>query len=181
MRTRPFRPGFDHTVEAPPSAVRDAVARLLVDGGPCEGEALKEHLMLTVPKRTRHLWSPHLHLEIVAHRSEAQKPVPERTYVRGFFTPHPNLWTAFMLTYLALATIAVFASMWGFVEWLLDEPPLALWVGFGALLPAGAMYLVSRAGRRLAADQMHVLHAVIEENLASVGALSSGAGPEPRR
>lgn len=178
MRTRPFRPGFDHTVEAPPEKVQAAVVRLLDEGGPCVGEALASHLMLTVPHAERHLWSPHLHLEIAAHRDEASKPSPTRAYVRGFFTPHPSLWTAFMFTYLALATIAVFASMWGFVEWLLDEPPLALWIGATALVLAGLLYLFSRAGRSLAKEQMHALHAAIEDSLASVGALSVGSGPE---
>lgn len=176
MRQRPFRPGFDHTVDAAPSEVRRVIVERLDGDGPFVGRALERHLQLTVLPGDRHLWSPHLHLEIVAHRSEAEKDEPARAYVRGFFTPHPNLWTGFIFTYLSLAVIAVFAGMWAFVEMLLDGPPHALWITVGACLLAGVLRVVSQAGQKLAAEQMDALHTEIETCLRGAGAVSAGAG-----
>jgi|GEM_PF-483403 len=175
MRQRPFRPGFDHSVDAPPGAVRDCIVARLESGGAFSGKALERHLQLTVLPTERHLWSPHLHLEIVAHTSEESSADPQRAYVRGFFTPHPSLWTAFIFTYLALATIAVFSGMWAFVEMLLDGPPQALWITIAATLMAGVLRMVSSTGQKLAAEQMEALHAEIEGCLRGAGAMRSDA------
>ncbi|MEZ5979342.1 MAG: hypothetical protein R3F34_14140 [Planctomycetota bacterium] len=176
MRQRPFRPGFDHTVDAPPREVGGAVARLVDAGAPFTGRALDGHVMLTVLPGERHLWSPYLHLKFEPHRSEESAPEPRRTYVRGFFTPHPSLWSAFVFTYLALGTILAFASIWAFVEFTLDEEPVAAWVCGAAVLAALALHLFSRAGRTLAAEQMDRIHAEVERALAGTGRVSPGAG-----
>ena len=179
MRQRPFRPGFDHTVEAPPDAVMGAVARLIEDDGAhVTGRFVHGHMQLTVPEQERHFWSPWLHLEVEPHRSEADRAgEPERSYVRGFFTPHPSLWTWFMLTYVALGTLAFFSGMWGVIQWQLDKPPDVLWVTLATGLAAAGLFWFSRIGRRLAADQMDILHDEVESALSSYGTVFQGAGP----
>ncbi len=140
--------------------------------------------MLTVHPDRRHLWSPFLHLQVEAHRSESDSPA--RSYVRGFFTPRPDLWTAFLLGALLVGTLTFFSVIWAGVQLQLGHPPRALWVT-GAAGTAGLLGLiVSLRGKRLAAEQMLVLHATVETALRSVGGITdavdsapSQPGPDP--
>ncbi|MEO0651019.1 MAG: hypothetical protein AAFZ65_10100 [Planctomycetota bacterium] len=157
MRQRPFQPSFELAAERPPRAVSADLRSRIDPRGPLRGRAAGDHLMLTVGERDRHLWSPWLHLELRPHREGEQ-----RTYLRGFFTPAPGLWTAFAFAYLACGTIAFFASMWGVVQWRLDQSPWALAVGGAALAVILGLWLTSRIGRRLAAEQMRRLRDEVE-------------------
>ncbi len=143
---------------------------------PFVGRSVSDHLMLTVPEEVRHFWSPCLHLEIVPHRSEAESPAPARSYVRGFFTPHPSLWSWFVMAYLASGTLFFFAGIWGLTQLQLGRSPWAFWLCGGFALGAAALWLVSRAGRAAAAAQMNALHESVERALSDAGRLSAGAG-----
>lgn len=176
MRARPFRPGFDHTVDAPPAAVCGVVEGRLGASGPFVGQALSDHLMLTVQEDVRHFWSPYLHLHVEAHRSEEGRDAPSRSYVRGFFTPHPSLWSAFMLAYLACASLAFFAGIWGLTQIQLGQRPFALALVAAFAGAALVLWALSRVGRRLAAEQMEALHAAVEQALGEVGVVSAGGG-----
>ncbi|QDU84662.1 hypothetical protein Pla163_17740 [Planctomycetes bacterium Pla163] len=175
MRQRLFRPGFDLAVEAAPARVEAELAAHLRSDAPLIGTALGGHLMLTVPADERHFWSPYLHLSIEAHRTEVDSPEPARSYVRGFFTPHPSLWTAFMLTYLALGTVLAFACMWALVQVVLDEAPWALGAVGVALLAAAVLFAIGRVGLGLATAQMSALRAEVEVALGRAGAFAPPA------
>ncbi|QDU66365.1 hypothetical protein [Engelhardtia mirabilis] len=176
MRPRPFRPGFDHTVEAPPTVVSRSVEQHMSGPAPFVGKSLSDHLMLTVPPESRHFWSPFLHLHVVAHRSEEGRPEPARSYVRGFYTPHPSLWSAFVMAYLASGVLIFFSAIWGLTQLQLGRSPLAFWLCGGFAAVAGALWLVARAGQRMAVEQMDLLHESVERALAEVGRVSPGAG-----
>lgn len=170
MRQQLFRPGFDLAVDAAPASVESELAEHLKSDAPLIGTALDGHLMLTVPTQERHFWSPYLHLSVEAHRSDVDSPNPSRSYIRGFFTPHPSLWTAFMLTYLALGTVLAFACMWALVQVVLDGAPWALGGAALAMLAAGVLFAIGRAGVSLASDQMDTLRAEVETALGRAGA-----------
>lgn len=36
---------------------------------------------------------------------------PKRSYLRGFFTPHPSLWSSFVFGYLALSVLVFFSGI----------------------------------------------------------------------
>ena len=169
MRQRPFKPGFDHTVEASPESVSREIEACIASGGPCIGQSVQSHLMLTVAEDERHMWSPFLHLEVVPHRSEADSDAPRRAYVRGFFTPRPSLWSAFLFSYLACATLSFFAAVWGASQWMIGESPSALWLSGLFALGGIGLWIVSSIGQRLAAVQMRELQATVEATLARAG------------
>jgi hypothetical protein len=182
MRQRAFRPGFDHTVEAPLGDVSRDLTTLTVgaDAALC-GNCLDRHFQLTVPGAERHFWSPWLHLELEVHRSEVDvdPALARRTYVRGYFTPAPALWTGFMLAHSALWLLVFFAGMWGLVQWwYLDQRPVAAWVAGVCLLFSLGLYLAARSGQRLARQQMQDLHGLVEAVLRRSGAVYPGAGPQ---
>jgi hypothetical protein len=176
MRQRLLRPGFDLSVEAAPERVESELAEHLRSDSPLIGTALDGHLMLTVPAHVRHFWSPYLHLSIEPHRTELESPTPARSYVRGFFTPHPSLWTAFMLTYLALGTVLAFACMWAVVQVVLDDAPWALGAAGVAVVVPGVLFAIGRAGMGLAAAQMSELRAEVDVALERAGAIGPPTG-----
>ncbi len=155
-----FRPGFDRTVDFSADEVSRRIQRLVGAGaGELAGNCLATHFQLTVQEGERHFWSPWLHLEIEARSREAldDRGSTERAWVRGYFTPAPSLWTGFMLLGIALVSLAFFSGTWGLVQIYLGQSPLAL---LGTLVCAlGLLLLVgmSRAGQRLAEQQMDQL------------------------
>lgn len=156
-----MRPTF--TIEFPINA-ESAIARLesLVrdEDYPIEGRVAGNHLMLVIPPSRRHFWSPWLHLEV--HEENVNSKV------KGKFSPNPSVWTGFMLTYIALATLVFFAALFGVSQWMMDKPPSALMLTSLPILIAVVMYWSSLIGQRIAQEQMRELYD------ASMKALSSG-------
>lgn len=161
MRPRPFRPGFDLSVDQPPTELMHALGALIGPGAPFIGRRVEGHLMLSVPEAQRHFWSPWLHLEVVAHRDQADASEPRRAYLRGFFTPHPNLWSSFLFAYLAFGTLTFFACIWALAQLQLDRTPTATLFAALFAVAALALHLTSLVGRRLAGEQMDRLELAV--------------------
>lgn len=139
-----------------------------IRSGRCPFHAIRagNHFALTTPPRNRHFWSPTLSLEI---REEDGRPV-----AYGRFNPSPAIWTGFMLTYLALATIAIGASMWALAQLTLARPPWALAFIPACVLVAGVMFWASWVGQRLARTEMERMRRALDAVL-----LAPGDGPDP--
>ncbi len=152
----PIRPRFSFSVDATPD---DAVAQLeravLESGGIWVSRTLGEHVDVTVGRARRHRWSPCMQLEFSAGEAG--------TTVHGFLGPHPNVWTLFAFAYLGIATGTMFATIFGFVQMILEEQAWAFWALPIGALAAGGMYLVSQLGQRLAAEQTEGLYRLIAE------------------
>lgn len=157
MRVRLFRPGFDLDVDRPPDRLYEQLRALIAANAPFEGRCVEGHVMLTVPETERHFWSPYLHVQIVAHRDELDETSPKRSYLRGFFTLHPSLWSSFVFGYLALSVLVFFSGIWGLVQISLGAAPTAGYVSLACGLVMGALHLASVLGRRRAIDQMGLL------------------------
>jgi len=160
--TLALRPTFDLDVEIPPDEAAHRLGAIIgAGGGPIVGETVGHHLMLGIRPRDRHFWSPWLTIEI-----EEASTLPERsTRVHARFHPHPNVWTAFMLGYLAIGTAFAFAAVFGAVQLSLGQSPWALWIAAGAALVALVMWIAARIGQGLAREQMDVLGTVVHKAL----------------
>lgn len=126
--------------------------------GQYRGRFAGTHAMISIDDSRRHFWSPWLHLEVRETDSVRE--------VFGRFSPHPSIWTGFMLAYLAIATIMFFALMLAFSQLILKSAPwafLALPIG---LLVAGTLWFASQAGQKLAHDEMGDLRSMVEACLA---------------
>lgn len=163
MRPRIFRPGFDLDVDRSPGELYRQLEALIAADARFTGRCVEGHVMLTVPEAERHFWSPYLHVQIVAHRDELDEPAPKRSYLRGFFTPHPSLWSSFVFGYLALSVLVFFSGIWGLVQITLGAAPTAGYVSLACALVMGALHLASAFGRRRATDQMGVLERSVRE------------------
>jgi len=161
-----LRPTFEVVVPLSPEESAARLDALYRDG--FVGESVRTHLLVTVPRAERHFWSPWLHVDLRPVEGDANA-----TDVFARFSPAPSIWTAFMLTYIALATIALFSAVWAFAQATLGKEMTALWVVGGAILVAGVMFWSARVGQRLAREQMHRLRdavrAALPEAISEVG------------
>ena len=113
----------------------------------CTGTVAGEHVELLIKPQRRHFWSPWLSAEVRAAGAE-------RAVLEGRFGPHPALWTGIAAAYAVLLFSAIGALMYGFSQWMIDEPPWALAaVPIAGLLALG-VYLGGLVGRRLASEQI---------------------------
>lgn len=153
-----MRPTFlletERSVEDVVNCVKDALTN---NSGTYRGRFAGEHAMISIDESERHFWSPWLHLEV--------RELEDKREVFGRFSPHPSIWTGFMMTYLAMATAIFFALMFGFSQMMIGNPPWAFSVIPFALAIAGSLWLASQAGQRLAHAEMEGLSKLIEDSV----------------
>lgn len=114
---------------------------------PIQGQATSGFVNLWLPPEGRAFFSPYLSLELTEQDGV--------TIATGRFGPHPAVWTGFMFVYAVLGLLGVLALMFGWAQYIADEPPWML-LGFpGAgglvLFVYGAEYI----GKGLGSEQMH--------------------------
>ena len=153
-----IRPKFSVVVDRP---VDDVVAGikegLEKDGHPFALVEIPEHLILKIKNEDQHYWSPQLNL-----RFETQG---EHTLVKGRYEPHHNVWTLFVLCYLALGVIALFLGIIGFSRLSLGLESPVLWGLPIVILFAFGLYFVSQLGQKLGAEETFDLHHFTEKHL----------------
>jgi hypothetical protein len=119
-----------------------------IRSGECPYDAARagSHFTMTIRPRERHFWSPVMNLEVLETNG--------RTVAAGRFNPSNGIWAGFMLTALALATIAIGASMWGTAELILGRTPWSLALIPACLVVGGVMFWASALGQRIARPEM---------------------------
>lgn len=151
MQIPPMRPTFLIEFPVSPEQAIKCLSMLVNDHDlPIEGRIAGNHLMLVIPPKRRHFWSPWLNIEVHA--------CDDRSSVKGRFSPNPSVWTGFMLTYLALGTLVLFALLFGLSQWMMGKPPTAITLAAIPTLIAVVLYLASLIGQRIAIDQMNELY-----------------------
>lgn len=164
MHIPPMRPTFEIEFPITPDEAIDRLSQLVDDADyPVDGRIAGNHLMLVIPPSYRHFWSPWLNIEIHEHDNGS--------LIHGRFSPNPSVWTGFMLTYISLATLIFFASMFGVAQWMMDKPPTVLKFIPIFVFVAALMYWGSLIGQKIANAQMHELYN------ASMGALTKNTDP----
>jgi hypothetical protein len=141
---------------------------------PIEGRAAGNHLMLVIPIKDRHFWSPWLNIE--AQENDLPNP---NIHIKGRFSPNPSVWTGFMMVYSSLAVLAFLATMFAVAQLVMNNPPWALYFLIPIILIAAAMYWSSLIGQKIAHDQMQLLYRVTLETLAQGAGLESLTHPNP--
>ena len=112
------------------------------------------HGMVEIKQRHRHFWSPFLTFEVSAGNRQCE--------IRGRFSPHPTIWTAFTFSYLAVSVVAFFSLVIGVSQQLAQMTPCAYWAlpicGSAAIL----LWFVSRTGQKLARAEMVEMYELIK-------------------
>lgn len=154
-----MRPTFEvrvgYSVEEAVGRLRDILGRAASaqGGAMVVGQAAGQHLTLTVQESARHFWSPWLHVHV--HLDELDD---SSVIVWGRFSPHPKVWSAYLLGYVGLAAIAMIALGWGLSQMSLEQTPWMLIGTALAFAAAGVMLWSSRVGQRLAREQMRLIY-----------------------
>lgn len=153
-----IRPKFSVVIDRP---IIDVVAGikegLVKDGEPFDLVEIPDHLILKIKKSDQHYWSPQLNIKFDAQG--------DQTLVKGRYEPHHNVWTLFVLSYLALGVIALFIGIIGFSRMSLDMAAPILWGLPIVGLLAFALYFVSQLGQKLGAEETFDLHHFAEKHL----------------
>lgn len=158
MRDVVLGPTFSVGTAGPGDEAEERLAEW-VRGGGCAFHVVRvgSHFTLTGQKADRHFWSPVLTLEV----AEEDGPGGMTGVVRGRFNPSPGIWTGYMLTYLALLTIVLGASMWGLAQVVLGRTPWALAFVPGCAVVGGLMFWASAVGQRIAGPEMAAMESAV--------------------
>ena len=155
-----IRPRFAFTVPYSREAVLERIRQGIESNDAVRGTVVDYHVILDIPQRDRHYWSPQLNFRI-----ELDEENPEHTEVKGLIGPRPAVWTMFMFIYFSIGAIGFFVSAFGISHWMLGKyshTVLALPIAALIMLTA---YLAGKQGEKLGHDQIEVLKQFIRDVL----------------
>jgi hypothetical protein len=104
---------------------------------------------LYVDKSERHLWSPHLSVQVETREGGS--------LLRGRYAPHPEVWTFFVFLYSVVGFATLIGAGFGFGQWVMGMRPWGFVFVPVGLAVIGLLHLASAAGQRLGNDQMQGL------------------------
>ncbi len=76
---------------------------------------IDHHIVIDVPKKEDHFWSPQLHIEVEKDEESSD------TVVRGLFGPKPQVWTLFMFIHFAVAVAFMVFLVMAYTRWNLKQ------------------------------------------------------------
>ena len=152
-----IRPKFELSYPEKSQTVIERLSKKIEEEPLFDTVEIPGHYILKIKKEEQHYWSPQLNLKL-----EDQE---DGTLIKGRYEPHHNVWTLFILIYLALAILSLFVLIFGVSQWGLGLPAKILWVLPLLLLMAVGLYFVSQVGQKLGAEETFALHHFVEEGL----------------
>ena len=106
------------------------------------------HVIVDVPEKETHFWSPQLSIEIEGLSETTSK-------IKGLFGPKPQVWTFFMFIHFVIATAFLIFGVIAYSNWSLNRSsifPIVMLI----VLPIiwVALYLVGTIGKSTGKKQM---------------------------
>ena len=149
-----IRPRFRKTLKLDQASVENLLKENLQKQKDFTGSLDPGHITIRIKQEERHFWSPQLGISLEDEEG--------KTLVRGLYGPAPNVWTIFLLAYLAIGVLALFALFLGLSYWMLGQEIQILWAlpVLGGL--AVVVYFIAQFGQKLGAEQTFRLHQFIE-------------------
>lgn len=130
-------------------------------GNTCPSRFSDGHIIIDVPRKEEHFWSPQLNLEVV--ETEENK-----SSVKGLFGPKPQVWTLFMFIHFIVGISFLIFGVMLYVNWSLNES-LMLPLMMVIFLPLfwTVLYFLGRIGKSTGHQQMDDLHELMTAVLES--------------
>lgn len=166
----PVRPKIFWESEHASEPIVERVRQALLSETVVKGLVAPNRIELYLATAEQHLWSP----QLVVDLSPAQQ---QGSHLEGRFTPHPNVWTMYVAATASLCFGALLAGAFGYVQWLMNQPPWALLVAVGACVCVVMLYFLSQMGQSLGQAQMDQLVAFLEEHAPALIRRSDEPGP----
>ena len=121
------------------------------------GKIVDNHVILKIPQKDQHYWSPQLTLELEEENGQ--------TLIRGLFGPKPGVWTMFVFFYSAIGFLTLMGLIFGLSQMMLKMDAYGLWsFPVGAVLLIG-LFITSKIGQRLGKEQMRRLVTLLYKSL----------------
>lgn len=120
------------------------------DSGDCDycSKIVDHHIVIDVPKKEDHFWSPQLHVEV-------EKDDENTTIVRGLFGPKPQVWTFFMFIHFAVAVAFIVFFVVAYTQWSLkQEYSFALVICIAMPILWIVLYILGQLGKKKGYQQM---------------------------
>jgi Na+/melibiose symporter-like transporter len=119
---------------------------------------IKNHIVVDVPEKDEHFWSPQLHIEIETEE--------EHTLVKGILGPRPKIWTFFMFLHFVVALAFMVFFVIFYSKWSLDQEHTFSMV-MCIVMPViwVALYFSGQLGKKFGYDQMVGLHDLMTDVL----------------
>ena len=130
---------------------------LLQPDCPVRGYMRSRHICLSLPEEERHFWSPTLDLDL--------EPTEQGCRLRGYFGPQPNTWTMYLAGFACLILVAGASLLIASSQWILDQPPTALWALPVCLALLAALYLAALGGQSLSAAQIERIRQFVDQQV----------------
>ena len=147
----PIRPRFSVKVPLSADEIKTRIkTRLERDGATCNGKMAMGHVVLDIPEKDLHFWSPQMSFDIV----DAEDGSSE---LKGLIGPKPHVWTLFMFFYFIIGTAGMFISIYGLSKWQLGNFHSAVF-GFPiALVIMSTAYFIGKSAEKIGHDQIDTL------------------------
>ncbi len=174
------RPRMRPTFRLPLSVDGESLLATIEENLRCEehgicGVVIAPNADLRIPEGEQHFFSPVLALKVA--------DIDGQMTLLGRFAPHPHIWMLYMCVYGVLAMVATGGAMYGASQWILHQPPWALWFVPAAAVLMGFVYGAAFIGQGLGSEQMYELRTFLDHVLASLGHVPSThdghSGPGP--
>lgn len=124
---------------------------------------LRDEIVELVPHSSAvHMWSPQLRLEL--------SEVDGHTEIHARFSPHPHVWTLYVVIHAFGAFGTLGAGVFGLSQHLAGQSPWALWALPISPILAALVWALAFIGQALGAEQMYMLRRFVEEALATTAA-----------
>jgi hypothetical protein len=142
-----MRPRFALETECGVEDVMQALEGKLADcERAIEGRISSPHCVLVFPEEKRRFWTPQLSITV--------DEKPEGARIQCIFSPQPQIWTAFVFTYLTLFMLGLSGLMYGIAELSLGRTPWAMLAPVATSILAGFVYGATFIGQGLGAQEM---------------------------
>ena len=119
------------------------------------------HIIVDVPRKEEHFWSPQLNMEIIEKENN-------KSVLKGLFGPKPQVWTLFMFIHFVVGIAFLIFAVMLYVNWSLDRDfimPLMLVIFLPILWVV--LYFLGRIGKSTGHNQMSDLHDLMTSILES--------------
>ena len=143
-----FRVELPWEIEEAKKRIRSAIASgELSDHADSAGRVID----YKIESSEQRFWSPHLSVQL----NRLDEAPSTEAFCR--FSPRPEIWTMVMAIYMAAACCLFGSLIFGFVQWMMGNPPWSLLVAPISILMISGLHVASLVGQGWSRDQMHVL------------------------
>jgi hypothetical protein len=156
-----LKPRFEVTVEAPQETVlKDFKDTFNSDICPYFSKIVGHHLVLDIPEKDNHFWSPQMHVEV-------EKISDDKTLLKALLGPKPQVWTFFMFLHFAVAIAFIVFLVIAYSNYTLNKD-YSFALTMCIVLPVLWLlfYVFGQLGKKKGYKQMQGLHDFLMESLS---------------